>query len=105
MAVVDRYLHQNKKVVAFKPIMDDRYSDVEIRTHSGASLEAVGVNCGKDVLEHIQNVESSVDVIAVDEAFMIEGISKALLCYLNPEKLLSSLHFNCLPACGFRGSA
>ena len=96
MAVVDRYLHQNKKIIAFKPIMDDRYSDVEIRTHSGASLEAVGVNCGKDVLEHIQNAENSVDVIAVDEAFMIEGISKALLCLFKSGKtiVVSSLQLS-----------
>ncbi len=79
MAVVDRYRHQNKKIVAFKPIMDDRYSDIEIRTHSGASLKAVGVNSGKDVMEYIEKSTDKFDVIAVDEAFMIESISKTLL--------------------------
>ena len=55
MAVVDRYSHQNKKIIAFKPIMDDRYSNVEIQTHSGARIEAVGINTGKDLISHIEN--------------------------------------------------
>ena len=79
MAVVDRYRHQNKNIVAFKPIMDDRYSNVEIRTHSGARLTAVGVNTGEEVLEYLKNLEEDFDVVAVDEAFMIEGSAKALL--------------------------
>ena len=93
MAVVDRYRHQNKKIVAFKPIMDDRYSNVEIRTHSGASLVAVGVSSGKDVLEH---VDDTVDVVAVDEAFMIEGIAKTLLSLFRKGKtiVVSSLQLS-----------
>jgi thymidine kinase len=79
MAVVDRYSHQNKKILAFKPIMDDRYSKVEIRTHSGASLSATGVNSGQEILDHIKMSNENFDVIAVDEAFMIEGSAKVLL--------------------------
>ncbi len=95
MAVVDRYRHQNKNIIAFKPIMDDRYSDVEIRTHSGASLTAIGVNTGKDVLEHMTNNED-VDVVAVDEAFMIEDISKVLLSLFRMGKtvVVSSLQLS-----------
>ena len=44
LAAVDRYKHQNKKIVAFKPKMDNRYSNVEICTHSGGKLPAVGVD-------------------------------------------------------------
>ena len=96
MAVVDRYRHQNKKIVAFKPIMDDRYSDIEIRTHSGASLSAVGVNSGKDVIAHIEKSEEEIDVVAVDEAFMIEGIANSLLSLFRQGKtvVISSLQLS-----------
>ena len=78
LGAVDRYRYQNRKVVAFKPKLDDRYSVTEISTHSGGRLEAVGVNCSKDVVEYVERC-SSIDVIAVDEAFMIEGISQVLI--------------------------
>jgi len=79
LAAVDRYRYQNRKVIAFKPIMDDRYSDVEISTHSGGRLPSIGVNTGEDMLEYINSSEEKFDVIAVDEAFMIDGSAKALL--------------------------
>jgi thymidine kinase len=78
LAVVDRYRYQRKHVLAFKPMMDKRYSRVEICTHSGARLPAKGVSCGKDILQEIEK-HSSCDVIVVDEAFMIDGCATALL--------------------------
>ena len=73
LASVDRYRYQNKNVVAFKPIMDDRYSDLEIRTHSGAHIPAIGVNTGEDMVQYIcEKMLNDVDVVVVDEAFMIE---------------------------------
>lgn len=77
LAAVDRYLYQNKKVAAFKPIMDERYSSLEIQTHSGGKLSAIGVKTGSDILKWLDS--TSIDVIAVDEAFMIEGIADALI--------------------------
>jgi len=79
LAAVDRYRYQNKKIIAFKPIMDDRYSDVEIATHSGGRLPGIGVNSGEDMLEYIYGSGETFDVIAVDEAFMIDGVAGALL--------------------------
>lgn len=78
LAVVDRYQRQNKKVVSFKPAMDDRYSQSAITTHTGGSIPAVCVKSGKDVIEYIKDIQN-IDVIAVDEGFMIEGIADALL--------------------------
>ena len=69
---VDRYTRQNQTVMAFKPKMDDRYSDVEICTHSGGKLSAIGVQTGKEILENIHQSPGNVDVVAVDEAFMID---------------------------------
>jgi len=79
LAVVDRYHYQNRRVVAFKPRMDDRYSSVEISTHSGGRFPAVGVQDGNDILNYLKDTYDEFDVIAVDEAFMINGIAEVLL--------------------------
>ena len=79
LASVDRYKYQNKSIVAFKPRMDNRYSNVEICTHSGGSMEAVGVETGKDILEYVNSAEETFDVVAIDEAFMIDGCAEVAL--------------------------
>jgi thymidine kinase len=79
IAAVDRFRYQNRKILAFKPRMDSRYSDTEIKTHSGAELSATCVGSGSEIIEHVLNAKDNYDVIAVDEAFMIEGIADALL--------------------------
>ena len=79
LAVVDRFRYQQRDMVAFKPRMDDRYSEIEIVTHSGGRMKAEGVNSGDDVIKFISNMSQHPDVIAVDEAFMIDGIADALI--------------------------
>ena len=79
LAAVDRYKYQNKDIVAFKPRMDNRYSSVEICTHSGGKISAIGVETGRDILKFIEDLEGDVDVIAIDEAFMIDDCAKAAL--------------------------
>ena len=77
LAALDRFRYQNRKIICFKPMMDDRYSSGEICTHSGGKISAVCVKSGEDVLKYVHDVQD-VQVIAVDEAFMIDGISSAL---------------------------
>ena len=79
LAVIDRYHYQNRKVVAFKPRMDDRYSAVEISTHSGGRFPAVGIQNANEILDYLKEVPEQFDVIAIDEAFMINGIAEVLL--------------------------
>ena len=79
LAAVDRYKYQNKDIVAFKPRMDNRYSNVEICTHSGGKISAIGVETGRDILKFIEDLEGNVDVIAIDEAFMIDDCAEAAL--------------------------
>jgi len=78
LATLDRFRYQNRNIACFKPRMDDRYSDGEICTHSGGKIDAVCVKSGEDVLKYVQDM-NEIQVIAVDEAFMIDGISDALL--------------------------
>ena len=75
LAAIERASYQNKKVVAFKPRMDNRYSEGEIVTHTGMKFTAKNINDGHEILA----VADDYDVVAVDEAFMIDGISDALI--------------------------
>ena len=79
LAVIDRYTYQKRNVLAFKPKMDDRYSESKIVTHSGGSYPAIGVNSGSEILRSVLNCSEAVDVVAVDEAFMIEGAAETVL--------------------------
>jgi thymidine kinase len=75
LSVLERCSYQQRKVIAFKPRMDDRYSEGEICTHAGLKFPAVNVNSGEEILSAARDH----DVIGVDEAFMIDGSAAALL--------------------------
>ena len=49
-AALDRYKYQKRKIIAFKPGIDDRYCAAKITTHSGASMPARVVNAGMEIL-------------------------------------------------------
>lgn len=76
---LDRFKYQKKKVLIFKPQLDDRYSQDEVVSHSGWHVSATTVKSGADILGILADVEGNPDVIAVDEAFMIPGIAEALI--------------------------
>ena len=95
LAIVDRYQRQNKIVIAFKPAMDNRYIQSKITTHTGGAIPAVCVKTGNDVVEYIKSAQTA-DIIAVDEAFMIDGIAEALLSLFKSGKtiIVSSLQLS-----------
>ena len=96
LAALDRYVYQNKDIIAFKPVMDNRYSGIEICTHSGGKFPAQGVSTGEDVADFIQSSRLDYDVIAVDDAFMIDGIASVLLDLFRKGKtiIVSSLQLS-----------
>ena len=75
LAALDRAKYQSKKIIAFKPKMDHRYADESIVTHTGHSFDAVCISDGEEIFDYAKKA----DVIAVDEAFMIDGIADALI--------------------------
>ena len=75
---LERYRYQKKIIEAFKPKIDDRYDVNQIVTHGGWGIKATCVTNGSELLEYVARLENRPDVIAVDEAFMIPGISKTL---------------------------
>ena len=79
LATVDRFRYQNRKVMAFKPRMDKRYSSEQICTHNGGALESHVVKSGSDIIRFVMSSEENVDVVAVDEAFMISDCARSLV--------------------------
>lgn len=76
---VEHFKYQNKKIAAFKPKMDERYSKSEIVTHAGWKLKAEPVNKGSNIISWLSQNMSDVEVVAIDEFFMIPGISEVVL--------------------------
>lgn len=56
--------YAKKSILVFKPKIDNRYSEKEIVSHSGAHIQCITVECAKDILDYINN---EVEVIAIDE--------------------------------------
>jgi len=77
LAAIDRFRYQNLTVVAFKPKLDRRYTPEEISTHNGGKMTAIVVSTGDEILRHSSMLTP--DVVAVDEAFMIDGSADALI--------------------------
>ncbi|MFV0479228.1 MAG: thymidine kinase [Anaerorhabdus sp.] len=53
-----------KKVMVFKPALDNRYSDARVVSHAGSSLDGIVVETAVEILEY---VTEDVDTIAIDE--------------------------------------
>ena len=53
-----------KNIIVFKPKIDNRYSDSEIVSHSGAKVPCLVVEKAQDILKKI---EADTEVVAIDE--------------------------------------
>lgn len=79
LARLDRSKYQKKISISFKPNVDDRYSvENQIVTHNDNHIQSCGVNSGQDILEVVAN-HQPVDMVAVDELFMIPGGGEACI--------------------------
>ena len=78
LATLEKYKYQHKKIIVFKPNIDDRYSVSEVVTHGGWKVPAVCVKSGSEILEYLMSHDEEPQVVAVDEAFMIPGSADAL---------------------------
>jgi len=76
---IERLKYKGQQVVVYKPSMDSRYSQSNICTHSGAKWPAHCVSSGAALLSHFRAVRDEVAAVAIDEAFMIDGVAPAAL--------------------------
>jgi len=79
LLALERFKHQHKQILVFKPSIDVRYSNSDVVSHSGWSHNAVTIKTGADVLECLSEIDTTPEVVAVDEAFMIPGIAEVLI--------------------------
>lgn len=56
--------YAKKKIVIFKPSIDDRYSEVDVVSHSGESIQAFAIEKASQILDLI---EEDTEVVAIDE--------------------------------------
>ena len=56
--------YAKKNIIVFKPKIDNRYSDSEIVSHSGAKVPCLVVEKAQDILKKI---EADAEVVAIDE--------------------------------------
>lgn len=96
LASLERYKYQKKKVILFKPWIDERYSKENVVTHKGQQCLSSLVSSGEEIVKKSERY----DVIAVDEAFMIPGVAKALIEVFTSGKsvLVSSLQLSSEPS-------
>ena len=84
---IDRYKYQSRGVAVFKPRMDNRYNDDKIVTHTGMSIPAMCVSIGREILDAVRAMDDC-DVVAIDEAFMIDGSADAALTLFRSGKTI-----------------
>ena len=53
-----------KKIIVFKPKIDNRYSDTQVVSHAGSSVESVVISEAKEILDYIK---PDTEVVAIDE--------------------------------------
>jgi thymidine kinase len=77
ISLLERAGYQKKRIVLFKPLIDNRNSNVSVVSHNGLTWGSKDVKRGKDILKEIE--KETYDIIAVDEAFMIKGVGDILI--------------------------
>ena len=61
-----------KNIKVFKPRIDNRYSDTFVVSHAGSRVNSIVIDRAAEILDH---VDSSIDVVAIDEVqFLDEDI-------------------------------
>ena len=95
LASLERYKYQKKRVILFKPWIDERYSKRDVVTHNGQHYPSCLIKRGEEIVEKSE----SYDVIAVDEVFMIPNAASALIKIFASSKdiLVSSLQLSSKP--------
>ena len=100
LGAIERDVLRKYSVKSFKPKIDDRYSSTKITTHIGASLEAIPVLTGADILQHVYPMQKEINSVAIDEFFMVSGAADAAIHLFRSgiNIYISTLQLNSVPA-------
>lgn len=61
---VKRLIYAKKKVLIFKPVIDDRYSEDEIVSHANSRVKSIVISKASEILEFL---EDDCDAVVIDE--------------------------------------
>ncbi len=68
--------YAHKKMVIFKPRIDNRYSNHQIVAHSGLSVDCIVIDKSMEIIDYI-NKEDGIEIVAIDEVqFLDDDIAK-----------------------------
>lgn len=56
--------YAKKNILVFKPMIDNRYSDMDVVSHAGTSVKSIAISKSKEILEYVND---GTDVVAIDE--------------------------------------
>ncbi len=81
LSAIERYRLKQKKVFTFKPLRDTRYDPEgqSIVTHRGYEMNSVPIVAAEEIYMHLEKRHASSGVIALDEAFMVDGAADVLI--------------------------
>lgn len=78
---LNRASYAKKRIVAFKPAIDNRYSEHEIASHSGLKYKCVCITNPSEIYDFLGN--NTVDVIGIDEAQFLSNDIETIVKDLN----------------------
>jgi thymidine kinase len=81
LSAIERYRLRQKKVFTFKPLRDTRYDPEgqSIVTHRGYEMNSVPIVAAEEIYLHLEKRQAKTGVIALDEAFMVDGAADVLI--------------------------
>ena len=79
LSQLERYRYQAETVYLFKPSIDARYDSNSVVTHTGVKSDAILTTDGYTIRSTIERLTSLPCVVAIDEAFMLEGAAEAAI--------------------------
>ncbi len=81
LSSIERYRLKQKRVYTFKPLRDTRYDPdgQSIVTHRGYEINSIPVVAAEEILLYLEKRKATSGVIALDEAFMIDGVAEVLI--------------------------
>ena len=69
---VKRLEYAKKKILVFKPKIDNRYSNSEIVSHSQLRTKSINITKAEDILKYVDNKEK-IDAIIIDEVQFLDS--------------------------------
>ena len=73
ISIVSKLKYTRKKMLIFKPSIDNRYSDDSVASHAGKKVKSIQIKNSKEILDY---VKEDTDVVIIDEAqFLDENLA------------------------------